>query len=57
MRYPFASLLIEEVAPTLGIKVELEPEYGFAGELIFPDGRRHLFRNTNFNVNPAGQPF
>ena len=54
MRYPFASLLIEEVAPTLGIKVELEPEYGFAGELIFPDGRRHLFRNTNFNVNPAG---
>lgn len=21
---------------------------------MFPDGRRHLFRNTNFNVNPAG---
>lgn len=54
MRYPFASLLIQEVGPSLGIRVELEPEYGFAGELIFPDGRRHLFRNTNFNVNPAG---
>lgn len=54
MRYPFASIIISEIAPSLGIVVELEPEYGFAGELIFPDGRRHLFRNTNFNVNPAG---
>jgi D-alanine-D-alanine ligase-like ATP-grasp enzyme len=54
MRYPFASLLIQELGPTMGIAVELEPEYGFAGELVFPDGRRHMFRNTNFNVNPAG---
>ena len=38
----------------MGIRVVLEPEFQFAGELIFPDGRRHLFRNTNFNVNPAG---
>ncbi|NJO55123.1 MAG: hypothetical protein HC834_00870, partial [Rhodospirillales bacterium] len=54
MRYPFASLLIAEIAPQLGIQVELEPEYKFAGELVFPCGKRHLFRNTNFNVNPAG---
>lgn len=54
MRIPFASELIAQVAPSLGIVVELEPEYGFAGELILPSGKRHLFRNTNFNVNPAG---
>jgi D-alanine-D-alanine ligase-like ATP-grasp enzyme len=54
MRYPFASRIIEEVGPSMGIRVELEPEHGFAGELVFPNGRRHLFRNTNFNVNPAG---
>jgi D-alanine-D-alanine ligase-like ATP-grasp enzyme len=54
MKHPFASRMISRVAPSLGIKVELEPEYGFVGELIFPDGRRHLFRNTNFNLNPAG---
>ncbi len=54
MRYPFASKLIAEIAPEMGITVELEPEYEFAGELLFPDGRRHLFRNTNFNINPAG---
>ncbi len=54
MRYPFASKIIERIAPPLGIRVELEPEFGFAGELIWPDGRRHLFKNTNFNINPAG---
>ncbi|MDD5392476.1 MAG: hypothetical protein PHE17_05615 [Thiothrix sp.] len=54
MRYPFASMLIAEIAPAMGITVELEPEYKFAGELTFPDGHRHLFKNTNFNVNPAG---
>lgn len=47
-------MLIAEIAPSMGISVELEPEFQFAGELVFPDGRRHLFRNTNFNVNPAG---
>jgi D-alanine-D-alanine ligase-like ATP-grasp enzyme len=46
--------MVSKIAPSLGIRVELEPEYGFVGELIFPDGRRHLFRNTNFNLNPAG---
>lgn len=54
MRYPFASKLIQEIAPAMGIIVELEPEYEFAGELTFPNGKRHLFRNTNFNINPAG---
>jgi D-alanine-D-alanine ligase-like ATP-grasp enzyme len=54
MRYPFASRIIEKIAPALGITVELEPEFGFAGELILPNGRRHLFKNTNFNINPAG---
>jgi D-alanine-D-alanine ligase-like ATP-grasp enzyme len=53
MRYPFVSKLLEEIAPSMGIGVELEPEYQFVGELIFPDGKRHLFRNTNFNLNPA----
>jgi D-alanine-D-alanine ligase-like ATP-grasp enzyme len=54
MRYPFAAKMIEQLAPALGIGVELEPEFGFAGELILQDGRRHVFRNTNFNLNPAG---
>lgn len=54
MRIPFASLLIAEVAPMVGVQVELEPEFKFAGELIFPNGRRHVFKNSNLNINPAG---
>jgi len=49
---PFASRLIAEVAPEIGASVWLEPEYGFVGEISFPNGKTHLFRNTNFNVNP-----
>lgn len=51
---PFASRLIAEVAPEIGATVWLEPEYGFVGEISFPNGKTHLFRNTNFNVNPLG---
>jgi hypothetical protein len=42
------------MAPEMGIQVELEADFCFAGELVFPNGKRHLFRNTNFNVDPAG---
>ena len=38
MRIPFASELISQVAPSLGILVELEPEYGFAGVCKVTDG-------------------
>ena len=54
MRTPFVSRLIAELAPPCGIRVELEPEFQFAGELIFPNGRRHVFKNNNLNINPAG---
>ncbi len=54
MRFPFAVRLIESVAPELGIKLELEPEFGFLGKLIFPDGREQWFKNTTLNINAAG---
>lgn len=53
-KIPFASRLIAEVAPEIGASVWLEPEYGFVGEISFSNGKKHLFRNTNFNVNPLG---
>jgi len=54
VRDPFASRKIVEVAGDIGARVELEPEFGFVGEIVFANGKRHLFRNTNFNINPAG---
>lgn len=54
MREPAISKILSSIGPEVGVKVELEPKYGFVGELVFRDGRRHLFRNSNFNVNRAG---
>lgn len=53
MRHSFVSAMLAELAPEFGIRLELEPEFGFVGELVLPDGRRHLFRNTYFDVNPS----
>jgi D-alanine-D-alanine ligase-like ATP-grasp enzyme len=46
--------LVAEIAPRLGFRVELEPTYRYVGRLIAPDGRRHYFRNTHFDVNGQG---
>ena len=54
MKYPFASEIIARVSHKLGVQVILEPEFHFVGEIIFPNGKRHLFRNTNLNINQAG---
>jgi len=54
MKYPFISQILADIAPEMNIMVELEPEFGFVGELVFHNGTRHLFRNANFNINPAG---
>lgn len=51
------SLAVEivcELAPRLGIRVELEPSYRYVGALVLPDGRRRYFRNTHFDVNGQG---
>ncbi len=54
MKYPYTSKLIESLAPEINARVELEPEFQFAGEIIFSNGRKHLFRNTDLNINLAG---
>lgn len=53
MYHPFTPLILQEIAPELGIRIEMEPAYGFAGELIFADGSKQLFHNANLNLNPA----
>ena len=48
----FVSEIICRVAPRIGAKVLMEPEYGFVGQITFKDGKRVLFRDRNFNINP-----
>lgn len=54
MIYPFTTTLIQALAPELGARVELEPEFGYVGEIFFANGRRSLIKNTTFDLNPHG---
>lgn len=48
----FVSEIICRVAPQIGARVLMEPEYGFVGEITFSSGKKVLFRDRNFNINP-----
>lgn len=48
----FVSEIICRVAPKIGATVLMEPEYGFVGQITFKNGKRVLFRDRNFNINP-----
>lgn len=49
-----ASEIIAQVAPKLGLIVNIEPEYRYVGQILTPDGRKFYFRNTNFDLNGQG---
>jgi D-alanine-D-alanine ligase-like ATP-grasp enzyme len=48
----FVAEIISRVAPQIGAQVLMEPEYGFVGQITFKGGKRVLFRDRNFNINP-----
>lgn len=52
--FHLASTIISEVAQSLGLTVEVEPEYHYAGQIKTPDGRIFYFKNTNFDLNGQG---
>ena len=37
-----------------GARLEVEPLYGYAGAITAADGRRFIFKGTNFDINGAG---
>lgn len=53
-RQSFVAEIIERIAPLIEAKVLIEPEYGFVGQITFKNGKKVLFRDRNFNINPQG---
>lgn len=49
----YAFEMIGKLSGDLGIRLELEPHYNYAGELVFPNGHRSLVLGRNFNLNPS----
>jgi glutathione synthase/RimK-type ligase-like ATP-grasp enzyme len=54
MRNPFVPKLLARIADRAGVRIELEPEFQFAGRIVFPDGNSHVFQANNLNINRAG---
>lgn len=54
MKKPFVSEIFASLADEVGVKVNLDPDYKFAGQIILPDGRKRYFRDTHMDINPLG---
>lgn len=46
--------LLKKIAPRIGAKVFLEPEWGIAGQITFKSGRNSYFRYNTLDLNPVG---
>lgn len=54
MKPSFVTPIFEEIANSIGLTVEVEPRYGYAGCIILKSGRRRYFVNTKMDINPFG---
>ena len=54
MKKAFATPILQRLARRAGVKVVMEPVYKYAGQIILPDGTKHYFLRTNFDLNPLG---
>jgi len=46
--------LLTKLAPKLGARVLVEPEWGVVGQITFPGGKRRYFRYNTLDLNPVG---
>ena len=54
MKTNLVSVLLKKVAPKIGAKVILDPEFGFAGQVTYKSGVRRYFRASSLDLNPLG---
>jgi len=46
--------ILERLAPKIGARVTLEPEWEIAGQIRYKDGRNRYFRYNTLDLNPVG---
>lgn len=50
-RKPFLADILERIAPSIGARVFVEPNYGFVGLVSFANGRTTLFWESRLDIN------
>lgn len=51
---PLLGQVLKKIAPRIGAKVIMEPEWGIVGQIIFRNGRNRYFRYSSLDLNPLG---
>lgn len=46
--------LFQKIAPKIGAKILVEPEWKIAGQIVFKNGRKRYFRASTIDLNPVG---
>lgn len=46
--------LLSKIAPKLGAKLLIEPEWGIVGQITFKNGKKRYFRYNTLDLNPVG---
>jgi D-alanine-D-alanine ligase-like ATP-grasp enzyme len=51
---PFIGQIFEKIAPKIGAKVVIEPDWRIAGQITFKNGRRCYFKHNTIDINSLG---
>jgi D-alanine-D-alanine ligase-like ATP-grasp enzyme len=51
---PLVGTIFSKIAPHIGAKVLLEPQWGIAGQITFRSGRKRYFRYSSIDLNTLG---
>lgn len=51
---PLLGQILRKIAPRIGARVLIEPEWGIVGQITFKSGRRRYFRYSSLDLNPLG---
>lgn len=51
---PLLGHIIKKIAPRIGAKLLVEPEWGIVGQITYKSGRRRYFRYTSIDANTMG---
>ena len=51
---PLLGKIFQKLAPKIGAKIVIEPEWKIVGQIIFKNGRNRYFRGSTLDLNPVG---
>lgn len=54
MKENLVARTLKKIAPRIGAKVIMEPEWGIVGQIIFKSGRKRYFRYSTLDLNRMG---